>query len=155
MVQTGASVMVQKLYLVGRRQYVQPKSSPSTPASIVCGVPQGSVLGPNLFLLYPADLLSLIEGHGLHLHLYADDTQICGFCPPSASQNQQRHISACIDDVTARTRSNTLQVKPRRDWNPLVYNQPPSSSATAATTPCLFRSHHAISRRLRPRKVAI
>ena len=34
-----------------------------------------AVLGPMLFLLYTADLLLLIEGHGLCPHLYTDDTQ--------------------------------------------------------------------------------
>jgi len=41
-------------YLVGRRQHVRTSSSSSTPAFIMCGVPQGSVLGPILFLLCTA-----------------------------------------------------------------------------------------------------
>ncbi len=97
-------------YLVGRRQYVRTGSSASRLSTVVCGVPQGSVLGPILFLLYTADILHLIEGHGLRAHSFADDTQIYGFCNPSASTELQTRISACIDDVAAWMRSNRLQL---------------------------------------------
>ena len=39
--------------------------------SLVCGVPQRSVLGPVLFVMYTVDLIQLIANHGLVPQLYA------------------------------------------------------------------------------------
>ena len=63
-------------YLTGRKQYVQFNNARSLPTLVLFGVPQGSVLGPILFLLYTADLLRLVEQFHLYSHLHADDTQI-------------------------------------------------------------------------------
>jgi len=59
---------------------------------------------------FPADLLPLIEGHGLQPHLYSDDTQTYGFCSPSASPDLQRRICVFVDEVAAWMRSNRLQL---------------------------------------------
>ena len=47
-----------KSYLSGRTQYVRSTSTSSKPSEVQYGVPQGSVLGPILFLLYTADCCS-------------------------------------------------------------------------------------------------
>lgn len=97
-------------YLKGRTQSVCRRGKKSTPTVVLCGVPQGSVLGPILFLLYTADLLQLIEGHQLHPHLYADDTQVYGFCSPSDTFTLQGQMSACVDSVAIWMQSNRLQL---------------------------------------------
>ena len=63
-----------KSYLTNREQVCAINGHLSSPQKIVCGVPQGSILGPLLFLLYINDLpTSLKESTPC---LYADDTQI-------------------------------------------------------------------------------
>ena len=97
-------------YLSGRTQYVRCGSSRSSTTYLVCGVPQGSVLGPVLFVLYTVDLVSLIESHSLSPHLYADDTQVYGSCLPAAVDALSVTISECSADVASWMRSNRLQL---------------------------------------------
>jgi len=74
----GAALKWFQSYLTSRTQYVRRGTARSTIVQLMCGVPQGSVLGPILFIMYTADLVSLIQQHCMPPHLYADDTQIYG-----------------------------------------------------------------------------
>ena len=61
-------------YLSRRQQCVMFHDHASTSNTVVCGVPQGSVLGPLLFLLYINDLFHV--SNLLSIILFADDTNI-------------------------------------------------------------------------------
>ena len=82
-------------YLTGRVQRVHCGSSFSASVVLLYGVPQGSVLGPLLFILYTADLIRLIESFGFRPHLYADDSQIQGSCRPDSFHQLQLTLSGC------------------------------------------------------------
>ena len=63
-----------KSYLHCRKQYVFLNGQSSTMSPVVCGVPQGSILGPLLFLLYNNDIAKCSDI--LNFILFADDTNL-------------------------------------------------------------------------------
>ena len=97
-------------YLTDRKQHVRCGGKRSSVCNVICGVPQGSVLGPILFIIYTADLAEIVADHGLSSHQYADDSQIYGSCSASNTSSLSSDISRCIDSIASWMYSNRLQL---------------------------------------------
>ena len=75
----GIVLQLFKSFLSGRSQSVRVGNTTSDPLPVSCGVPQGSTLGPLLFLLYINDIVNLPSGSdscSIRFILFADDTSI-------------------------------------------------------------------------------
>ena len=72
----GSALAWFESYLSSRKYYVQVEGFKSSFRSLDSGVPQGSVLGPLLYVLFTSPVADIIESHDLQYHFYADDTQL-------------------------------------------------------------------------------
>ena len=72
----GNALKLIKSYFSNRTQRVQMNNVLSDFTNIMCGVPQGSVLGPLKCCLYLLSLSASLMYHNIGYHVYADDTQL-------------------------------------------------------------------------------
>jgi len=72
----GVALQWFRSYLHGRSYRVIYGGSMSAMVYVVCSVPQGSVLGPRLFIMYTADLSEVVKKHDVNITL-SRTTRIC------------------------------------------------------------------------------
>jgi len=66
---------------------------------LFCSVPQGSVLGPRMFILYMADLADLVAKHQVNFHPFADDSQIYLHCRIGEASSAVSKLEDCISVI--------------------------------------------------------
>ena len=98
-----------RYYLSNITQTVTINNKLSQPTLLNFGVPQGSVLGPILFILYTKPLTTLIRRHSISNQAFADETQLHDSCRPDQINTSVQSMQDCISDVKTLMTSNKLK----------------------------------------------
>jgi len=99
---TGTVLDWLQSYLSNRCQRVMIDGTLSDVFQLNHGLPQGSCLGPLLFLLYSSKLFKIISNHLPQAHSYADDTQLYLAFKPGDELDEKAALDAmegCIADI--------------------------------------------------------
>ena len=107
-------------YLTNRSSFVKIDSSSSPCTTIDTGVPQGSVLGPLLFVLFISPIANVINSdqpngnNSISFHQYADDTQLYIGTNSSTLAHQVALIESCTQRVHDWLLNNGLHLNPTK-----------------------------------------
>ena len=99
-----------KSYLSNRNQYVSINGFDSSLAAINCGVPQGSVLGPLLFLLYINDLNHTVKF--CKVHHFADDTN--PLCMSNSIKKLNKLVNADVKHLVHWLNANKISLNVKK-----------------------------------------
>ena len=106
----GAELSWFSSFLGDRMQTVVINSQRSKTLLVTSGIPQGSVLGLILFLLYTADIGLIAEKHGINLHSCADDSELYIHCKVHDVAVTCLRVVSCIRDIDNWMSSHRLKL---------------------------------------------
>nr|CAH7762105.1 unnamed protein product [Callosobruchus chinensis] len=104
------SVCFFKNYLSNRNQCVSLNGQTSNVTEITSGVPQGSILGPLLFLIYTFDLHKSIVNSDIQT--FADDTQVIHYFNSDEAYHASRVLQADLDKICKFSHDHNLDINP-------------------------------------------
>lgn len=107
-----SAVELFRQYLADRHQIVRCGDRCSQPGRLSFGVPQGSVLGPILFIIYTSVFVSSIRNS--KYHLYADDTQFYYSFKPCDLDDATSRINADLMEFCNFARRHNLILNPEK-----------------------------------------
>lgn len=107
----GTALKFFQSYLSNRTFRVKIKHVKGGKLILIYGVPQGSILGPLLFVLYVSDLPDLVSTYNISLHSYADDSHLyVGIDPASNYSATITRFHSCLADVQSWMKNNFLKL---------------------------------------------
>ena len=107
---TGDALQLFKSYFSDRSQSTRIESVMSDIVHIICGVLQGSVLGPLKFCIQLLPLRAILRYHGIGYHIYADDTQLYLSFKCDNSSIILSKLNNCISDIRVWMIKNKLRI---------------------------------------------
>ena len=109
---TGDALQFIKSYFSDLLQSTRIESIMSDIVHIICGVPQGSVLGPLKFCIQLLPLGAILRYRGIGYHIYADDTQLyLSFkCDNPSITLYTGKLNNCISDIRVWMIKNKLKI---------------------------------------------
>jgi len=110
-------------YLKNRYQSINLNGSKSNPVELLFGVPQGSVLGPLLFIMYTTPLSSVLtNSNSISHNLYADDTQVHTSFTSATFHPQIQTLQNTLTSVQDWMFENKLKLNPDKTEFLLIGN---------------------------------
>ena len=108
-------------FLTGRKQRVRVGSATSEWTAVTSGIPQGSVLGPILFVIYINDLPEALKNHSKAV-MYADDTKVYR---RTDTPNGQQKLQEDLDTLYHWSETWQLRLHPDKCKVLSLGNRPP------------------------------
>jgi len=116
-----SSIKLLQNYLSNRTQFVSISEKISSLLPVICGVPQGSVLGPLLFSLFINDLFRCLSH--CHCRLYAEDSQIFKSGPISQLVTLINKVNLDLKSIENWSNINCLKLNPLKSQAMIIYKR--------------------------------